>query len=158
MKIEIKKATLKELEAIRKMNQELFKYDYENFDKNINYKWSLTKAHKECYEKDISGKNSAVFLALINKKIVGYILCKIIDAEIYSKDKKLAFLEDMFVVKEHRSSGIGTMLVNEFLKWEKLKGVKRATVTVSIKNKKAINFYRKAGFSDQDLILERKIK
>lgn len=157
MKIEIRRATLKDLEPVRKMNQELFKYDSQNFDKNINYKWSLSKEHEKCYKKDITNKNSAVFLALIEEKIIGYILCKIIDAEIYAKNKKIAFLEDMFVMKKYRGSGIGTMLIKEFIKWEKSKDMKRATVTVSIKNKKAIDFYRKAGFSDQDLVLEAKI-
>jgi len=155
--IEIRKATIKDLKDIREMNQELFKYDQKNFDKTIDVKWAFSKAHNDCYVKDISGKNSAVFLALVDAKIVGYILCKTIDAEIYSKSKKMAFLEDMFIKEEYRSLGLGSDLAQTFFKWAKLQGLERAKVEVSIKNKKAINFYQKNKFKDHDLVLERKI-
>jgi len=39
--MKIRKATLKDLEAIRKLNQELFKYEYKNFDKTLNCNWPL---------------------------------------------------------------------------------------------------------------------
>lgn len=155
--MKIRKATIKDLDAICVLNQKLFKYDYSNFDKTIDISWAFGNGQENMYRKDIIGKNSVVFVAIIEEKIVGYILCKIIDGEVYSKDKKVAFLEDMFVLEEYRGKGIGARLVKEFFKWEKSKGMKRATVTVSIKNKAAIGFYKSAGFVGQDLVLERKI-
>ncbi|MCK9379109.1 MAG: GNAT family N-acetyltransferase [Candidatus Moranbacteria bacterium] len=60
----------------------------------------------------------------------------------------------MFVLDKHRGMGVGSKLYQAFVNWSKSKGVKRLRVGASAQNVVGINFYRKNGFADYDLILE----
>lgn len=154
--VEIRKAIMEDLEDIRKLNQELFAYENENFDDTINIKWSLGEGHKKDYVNAI--KNNFCFVALVDGKIVGYIVGYIQKPETYRNIGKLAELDNMSILREYRSKGIGSKLVKEFKKWAKSNGVDRLRVTASVRNLKAIKFYRREGFGDYDLSLEQKIK
>jgi len=61
----------------------------------------------------------------------------------------------MHVLEEYRGKGIGTKLVNDFFKWCHEKGVTVVKVSASAPNSQGIKFYRKLGFNDYSLILER---
>ncbi len=63
----------------------------------------------------------------------------------------------MFVLEEYRERGVGGMLHDAFVKWCKGRGVKVLRVEASAENKQAIGFYRKRGFGDCSLVLEREI-
>ncbi|MFH1501223.1 MAG: GNAT family N-acetyltransferase [archaeon] len=153
--MEIREAKIEEVEEILKLNQQLFDYEFENFDKTLDCNWS--PKNKGYFEKAIKGKNSITLVAVLDGKIIGYLVGGIHKAGNYRKIEKLVEVENTFILEEQRGKGVGEKLFKMFLEWAKKKKVKRMKVVASAKNKRAINFYKKCGFLDYDSILERNI-
>jgi len=151
MTIKIRKATLKDLEEIKKLNQELFNYDFK-FDKTLDLEWP--SKNKDYYKKRITGKDSITLIAEDEKKIVGYLIGVIVEGEGYRNIKKIAELENMFISENYRRKGIGKSLIINFINWAKGENVKKIKVVASAKNNCAIELYKKSGFSDHNLVLE----
>ncbi|MDD5651388.1 MAG: GNAT family N-acetyltransferase [Candidatus Nanoarchaeia archaeon] len=155
MLMEIKKATLKNLKEIISLNQQLFDYEYANFDKTLNCKWPSKNI--EYYKKSITNKESITLLAFIDGKIVGYLIGAINKTESYRNIKKIAEIDNMFILPQFRGLNIGSSLYNKFINWMKTKGIKKIRVIASSKNGKAIDFYKKNGFLEYNLTLEKDI-
>lgn len=67
----------------------------------------------------------------------------------------IAEIENMYIKEKYRKRGVGAALVKAVLKLAKQKGARRFRVEVLIKNKSAVKFYRKLGFKDFGLVLEK---
>jgi ribosomal protein S18 acetylase RimI-like enzyme len=158
MNIQIKKATIDDLQDIQKLNIILFKKEYEKYDKSLDLKWTFGKQGTQFFKDKLTKSENCGFIAIRNGKIIGYIVGGICKAETYRNMPKTAELDNMFVLKEFRNKGIGKKLYHDFLKWCKSKNVEIIRVQASSLNKEAINFYRKNGFKDYTLILESKIR
>ncbi|WP_228472866.1 GNAT family N-acetyltransferase [Streptomyces cyaneochromogenes] len=60
----------------------------------------------------------------------------------------IATLTAMWVSPDHRGSGVGAQLVEQFLTWAKERGAERAEVTAYVANEGARRFYARHGFTD----------
>ena len=69
----------------------------------------------------------------------------------------IAEVENMYILEPCRNLGIGDMLMDEFEIWAKSKNANFLRVVATVQNTKGINFYRKNGFNDLDLTLEKKL-
>lgn len=156
-KIIIRKATKKDLGDVLRLNLDLFKKEYKEYDKKLNLKWTYGKIGKAYFLKRILGKDSFVLIAENEGKIISY-LCGSVKKSPYDyrKIKMFGELENMIVSKEFRGQGIGEKLVKEFLKWCKAQKADCISVNASVQNEKGIKFYRKMGFRDYSLTLEIK--
>jgi GNAT superfamily N-acetyltransferase len=150
----IEKAKIKDLKDIMKLDEKLFNYDY-IFDKTLNLSWS--SKNKNYYKKRILGKDSLVLIVKFENEIIGFLTATIEKGDDWRKIKRIAELESMLIESKYRGKGIGTVLIKEFFKWARLKGIKRAMVTASYENKKAIEIYKRNNFKEYDLILEADI-
>jgi len=153
MEVEIKEATLEYLKDIINFNKKLFEFEYKNFDKTLDCSWP--PKNKEYFKNSIKGKDSLALVVLDKGKIIGYLIGNIKKAKNYRNIKKIAELDNMFILPDYRNKGIGSLLCKRFLDWVKSRDVKRVRVVVSEKNKGAINCYKKCGFSEYNLILEQ---
>jgi ribosomal protein S18 acetylase RimI-like enzyme len=152
MEVQIKKASIDNLKAIINLNQKLFDNEYKNFDKTLDCSWPAK--NKKYFKESIKGKDTLALVVIMGEEVVGYAIGRIRKARDSRKIFKIAELENIFVLPECRSKGIGCSLCEKFFKWADEKGIKRAKVRVSAKNKRAIEYYKKCGFSDHDLVLE----
>ena len=59
----------------------------------------------------------------------------------------------MLVDDKYRGLGVGKQLINQFKEYCKSKNIINLKVVASAKNKNAIDFYRKQGFTDFDVTL-----
>lgn len=86
--------------------------------------------------------NSAIFVAEIENKLVGYLMA------IGSKPKRIR--HSVYIVagvtRENSRKGIGTQLFKELENWAKTIGVIRLELTVRINNTSAISLYKKLGY------------
>lgn len=86
--------------------------------------------------------NSAIFVAEIENKLVGYLMA------IGSKPKRIR--HSVYIVagvtRENSGKGIGTQLFKELENWAKTIGVIRLELTVRINNTSAISLYKKLGY------------
>lgn len=155
MEIKIQLATIKNLRDIQNLNHQLCIKENKEFDATINKDYPLEQSGEKYFKERI--KNGCALVAITDGKVGGYLVGAIIEHEDYRNISKLAEAENMFVLEEYRSSGIGKKLFNEFIKWCKSKGAKRIRAVASVQNTKAIEFYKREGFKEYNLTLEKEI-
>jgi len=156
MMLEVRKAKLKDLEAIIKLNFQLFQKDFK-YDKSLNMKWAYSESGGKYFKDRIIEANGCALVAESDKKILGYLVGAIQKGKDYRVKAKYAELENMLVLKDFRKKGVGGKLVRQFLKWCRKQGVDYVAVTASAGNELGIKFYEKQGFKEYDLTLEKKL-
>ncbi len=153
MDTSIRKASIKDLEDILRLNKALF--DSETvFNDEYNLNWTYSKFGRDYFERMIN--SGIAIVAEIDKKVVGYLVASI---HIFSfrKDNPIAELGNMYVEEKYRRHGIGKKLVNEMMQVAKEKGVKRVKVEAAFQNENAIKFYKSCGFEEFDIILQSRL-
>jgi L-amino acid N-acyltransferase YncA len=156
MKITIEKAKLENLKDILKLNQLLCEKEHKEYDKTINKNYPLTKEGKKYFKERITKDDGFAIVAIVNEKIVGYLVGALSKTEDYRYKIKMAEVENTFVLKDFRKKGIGGRLFNEFSKWCKNKKVNRIRAVISSHNNVSISFHKRKGFKDYDIVLEKK--
>ncbi|NTW27723.1 MAG: GNAT family N-acetyltransferase [Candidatus Moranbacteria bacterium] len=151
--IKIREAAFEDLEDIRRLNLELFKKEYADFDKSLDLKWSQSASGEEYFADRIVSSDGLVCVAEEDGKVVGYLCGGLCDRG-YRTPGIYAELENMFVDEKHRRLGIGKKLADSFLQWCDENNVKYINVTASAKNADTIGFYRSLGFCDYDVKLQ----
>jgi len=155
-KIRVRKAAMKDLKDIIKLNLDLFKKEYKDFDRSLDLNWPLREGTD--YFKNRIKKDGFVEVVEKNGKIIGYLCGGLCDRISYRKQAKCAELENMYIDKKFRNKGLGFVMTKNFLEWCKAKKVDYISARASAQNKLGIKFYRDFGFKDYDLILEKKIR
>ena len=92
--------------------------------------------------------NKDIFIAIDNNIVIGYAYgsfeLKDKDTSFYKKDDKSYYLEEIYVKKDFRSKGIGTLLFKACEKYAKNNGALWIELSTSTKDyAKALNFYIK---------------
>jgi GNAT superfamily N-acetyltransferase len=155
--LKIKLASIKNLKEIQKLNFMLFKKEHEEYDKTLNRKWAYSSDGESYFKKRIIEDDGCALVAQIDNKIVGYLVGGLIKKGSHRVLLTFAELENMFVIDNIRSKGVGTKLFQAFADWCKTKNVKRLRVIASSMNFRAIEFYKKNGLVEYDLVLESDI-
>jgi GNAT superfamily N-acetyltransferase len=150
MIIRIAKAS--ELKEVQELNLKLFKKEHEEYDQTLRLDWTFGKEATK-YLKDRISQGS-VWVAVIDKQIIGYLCGGITKAEKYRNLQKVGEIENFFVLKDYRSKGAGKKLYQEFIKWCKKNKLHKIKVEATAQNKAGIKFYRNNGFKDHTLVLE----
>lgn len=68
-----------------------------------------------------------------------------------------AWIEDVVVHRGHRGSGLGRRLLEAVLAWAKAQGATRAQLLADRDNAPALDFYRRLGWSDTQLVARRRM-
>lgn len=121
--------------VIRKMDLSDIDFVYDN-EMDI-FEKSLSK--KTLYDELLYNKLAHYFMALIDKKRVGYIGCWITEPN--------AEIMNVFVLEKYRKQSIGKALMNHVFALCKNHQVKALTLEVRDSNKEAIAFYKTFGFT-----------
>lgn len=148
IEIWIRKAEIEDLKDIQALNNKLFEYEYDGWDKDLKLGWSFDEEGKNYFIDMIN--NQIVYIALDNGKPIGYLAgnTKVENAYL---NIKVAEIDNMFVDNTYRGMNIGTMLIDKFKEYCMEKGIKTFKVNTSASNIKAIEFYKKNGFSEYDI-------
>jgi len=158
MRCSVRKATVDDLAEIQELNRLLFKKEKEEFDDLLDMDWTSGKEGTDYFRKRLTSADACGFIATIDGKTAGYLVGGLTMFEKYRKmPGKVAELENMFIHREHRRSGVGTRLWEEFLAWCKSKDVKMIRVCASAENIPAVSFYKRCGLKDYATILEMEL-
>ena len=152
--IVIRKAILEDVSYIQNLNNELFKWEKENYDTTLVLNWALTEEGKDYFEDLI--KNQYVIVATLEDKIIGYLAGSINEKGSY-EEIQYGEINNMFIKEDYRLYGIGKKLINNFKNYCRNNNISNLKVVASSKNKNAIEFYRKNGFDDFNLTLTMNI-
>ena len=141
--MKIRKATLRDLNEI----SEVFRIETSKkpYVQGWNKKTSFNKINELFKKEDI-------YLAEIEKKIVGFIISRI-------KKGKDAFVDEFWVLADYQGKGIGRALLKFLEKESKRRGIKNVTL-IANKKAKAVDFYKKMGYKIKHELLyfKRKLK
>ncbi len=151
-----RKATIDDLEIILDFNQKLFDREIERFDPTLDGTWTQSEEGRDYFIERIQDFGCA-FVAEVDGQVVGYLVGGLAEPESYRIIPKMAELENMYVLPEHRSQGVGAGLYQDFKAWAKEQGAGRLKVVASAGNKGGINFYQDKGFEPIDVTLEVEI-
>lgn len=149
--INIRTARKDEVKDLQDLDDGIFigspKYD-NDFDTN----WAQTKG-KAYFTDLLNNPEACCLIAEEDGEKIGYIAA--VPKSISYRKSKYIEIENIGVALEYRSKGIGTLLIDECLKWAKSKGFQKAYVNAYFHDTKAVEFYKRNNFSEIDLCLEK---
>lgn len=96
--------------------------------------------------KNIKGKNTVVFVAEVEGKVVGYSLGWV--SQPWSYKAKRGYICDCFVEKSYRRRSIGKALIKAMLEWFKNKGVECVEADVYTTNCPSLALFKTLGFKE----------
>lgn len=152
--ITIRQANTSEVSDLQSLNNEVF-INNAKYDDDLDLNWAQSKKGQKYFTELLNDQNSLCIIAEDVDRKVGYLAAgpKGID---YRNSKYLE-IQNMGVIPEYRSKGVGKMLMDKSFEWARSKGYQKAFVNAYIKNEGAVNFYKKNGFGEIDISLEKKI-
>jgi len=128
-------------------NHELFKIDVINELDIRNY-----------FNNFIGNDRKIAYIAINEKKIVGYITLYYKDQPSYWTVKEIGEISGLMVNKNFRQNGIAGMLIIKAIEYFKQKGIEYYTVFTSVNNTKGISLYEKYGLKPLQTVLFGKIE
>ena len=125
------------------------------FTKLLNKKFSISdKEYKKEFLDVLKSKKSLLLVAELNGKLIGFIYGTFFK-NIHDSG---GFIEVIYVAKDHRRSGVASVLMHEFTKEVKKKKLKKIQLSVNVKNTSAFNFYKKIGYKLHHYDLKKEMK
>lgn len=155
--ITIKKATIEDLKVIQDFNNKLCAKENQDFDSTINPDFATSEGGLSYFKNNIENSEKLVLLAEDESIPIGYLVGGIETIGNYRNIPNMCEVDNMWVDEAYRSQGVGKQLMGMITTWAKDNGIKRMRVIASYQNEKGINFYKKEGFGEYDLILEKDI-
>ncbi len=138
--MKIRKAKKSDFKQYLRLKKEEEK-DYSKITKQ-KIKYPKDNILKKEFNEQLSSRRHLILVIETNKELIGYIYGTFFNTS-YSKG---GYIEDIFVLKNFRKKGLAIKLINEFIKILKNKGYKKIHLSVNVKNKGAIELYKKLGF------------
>lgn len=147
--MKIRKAKKEDIPAVVELGHELLKHHhrYREYYEPVSNSKEREKAQRKYYEKMLKARNSLFLVAEDVGEVVGYSITKIEKNPPVLKEKLYGNFGEIYIDYDYRGKELGTMLVEESMRWLKKKKINRVIVDYDAKNKWAENLYRKAGFT-----------
>ena len=145
----IRKCTLEDKKDWVRLNKLFIEYEYK--DENI---WNspLKFGNLEEYFELILNDTSTILFAIIEEeKMIGFMNIQCFYS-IWSHGK-VFFLDDFFIEENFRRKGYGEKALKDLQKYAKKSGIKRIQLMAENTNPRAIKFYRKHKFNEQEIHL-----
>ena len=152
--VNIRIATIEDLVTVQNLNKELYYNENKYFDYTVNPDFSTTTEGETYFRECIQNEKNVVLIAEEDGKPAGYIVGVLQKIDNFRNITSLGEVSSLLVDEKYRGMGVGKMLIDGFKKWCKEKDVKRIRVIASFGNKKAIDFYKREGFGDWELVME----
>jgi ribosomal protein S18 acetylase RimI-like enzyme len=153
MDVTIRKATIEELPRIQKLSQELFFSDFSN-DPLLNTNWTYSPEGEKSFTSRIMDEDKFCFVAEVNKEIIGYASGSTMPILAWRPVKRLE-MENLIVTEKYRGQGIGEKLAQAVFDLGKSLGMERVMVASYAMNDGAVKFYKRVGFVQDTLHLEK---
>ena len=155
--ITVRKATIEDLQVIQDFNNKLCAKENLDFDSTINPHFATSEGGLRYFTSNIEDNEKLVLLAKDESTPIGYLVGGIETVGDYRTIPNICEVDNMWVDEAYRSQGVGKKLMDTITTWAKERGIKRMRVIASHQNEKGINFYKREGFAEYDLILEKDI-
>lgn len=149
--INIRPARLEDAQALVELNHKIF-VDNKNYDEDI----KEDPAPKSYFE-ELINKDGGYFLILEDGgELMGYTNGGPVTYLPYRKSRYFE-IENLGVIPERKGEGLGKTLLDEITAWAKKEGYQKIYLHCYSKNSEALGFYKKNGYSEIDVSLEKVI-
>ena len=145
----IRKCTLEDKKDWVRLNKLFIEYEYK--DENI---WNSPLKFgnlEEDFELILNDTSTILFAIIEEEKMIGFMNIQCFYS-IWSHGK-VFFLDDFFIEENFRRKGYGEKALKDLQKYAKKSGIKRIQLMAENTNSKAIEFYRKHKFNEQEIHL-----
>lgn len=145
----IRKCTLEDKKDWVRLNKLFIEYEYK--DENI---WNSPLKFgnlEEDFELILNDASTILFAIIEEEKMIGFMNIQCFYS-IWSHGK-VFFLDDFFIEENFRRKGYGEKALKDLQKYAKKSGIKRIQLMAENTNPKAIEFYRKHKFNEQEIHL-----
>ncbi len=150
--VKIRIARKDEVGELQNLNDKAFidnpKYD-EDFDSN----WSHSKYAKEYFTELLNNNRSVCMIVEDGSTSIGY--AAVAPKPILYRHSRYCEIQNIGIIPEYRKRGIGKKLMPECFKWARSQGYQKIYLNSFFNNKNAIEFYKKNGFSEINISLEK---
>jgi len=137
----IRKATLNDLETLRRFEQGVISAE-RPFDP------TLKKDPINYYDLEylINAQHIELLVADLNGELVGSGYARIEEAKQYLQHQRHSYLGFMYVEPKHRGKGINKIVIDALTKWSLSQNITELRLDVYYNNTSAITAYEKVGF------------
>lgn len=145
----IRKCTLEDKKDWVRLNKLFIEYEYK--DENV---WNSPLKFgnlEEDFELILNDTSTILFAIIEEEKMIGFMNIQCFYS-IWSHGK-VFFLDDFFIEENFRRKGYGEKALKDLQKYAKKSGIKRIQLMAENTNPKAIEFYRKHKFNEQEIHL-----
>jgi ribosomal protein S18 acetylase RimI-like enzyme len=154
--ITLRHATLNDFSSIQQLNHALFEDEFRR-DALLNLGWSYEETGERFLRRMITDENCYCIIAEHQQTIIAYLIGVLLPIDSVRPVKR-SELVNIFIKEKFRSHGVGTQMVEKFLKWSKQQGATHTVVGAQAENMKAIEFYKHLGFTPYHLRMEQKLE
>lgn len=156
MRVILREAKETDMPSIRKFTVETGWRSMSASDKRSLNRRAWSKHMVEVFEHFLRKEGSKILIAEDeNHDFLGYLFVGESTNEMTGQTS--GFIYDIYVAKEHRGKGVGARLMKEAENYCKQKGYARISLMVSTHNEPAIQLYRKTGFKDEQIFMEKEL-
>ena len=155
--MKIREATIKDLKEIDDVYMEGILYEEKNQSSGKKKKEILIELNNSKddrlngFKKAITSPKSKLLVCNKGRKIIAF------GNATLSNKKRSAEITLIYVKMKYQKKGIGSNLLNELLKWIKIKGEDKVYVTMDDRNDASISLHKKAGFKRNAIFMEKKL-
>ena len=145
----IRKCTLEDKKDWVRLNKQFIEYEYK--DENV---WNSPLKFgnlEEDFELILNDTSTILFASIEEKKMIGFMNIQCFYS-IWSHGK-VFFLDDFFIEENFRRKGYGEKALKDLQKYAKKSGIKRIQLMAENTNPRAIEFYKKHKFNEQEIHL-----
>ena len=145
----IRKCRLEDKKDWVKLNKQFIEYEYK--DENV---WNSPLKFgnlEEDFELILNDTSTILFAIIEEEKMIGFMNIQCFYS-VWSHGK-VFFLDDFFIEENFRGKGYGEKALKDLQKYAKKGGIKRIQLMAENTNPKAIEFYRKHKFNEQEIHL-----
>lgn len=151
----IRPATKKDIEPIRVLNTKIFEEINTRCNPDIVPQFAQTQAGEKYFIDAFNRADGCFFVAENHEGLIGYVSG---GAKPFTYRKSRYFeIDNLGVTPEYQNQGIGKQLLNTIASWAKDHGYQKIYIESYFKNTKAIAFYKKHGYQEIEISLEKEI-
>lgn len=145
----IRKCRLEDKKDWVRLNKQFIEYEYK--DENV---WNSPLKFgnlEEDFELILNDTSTILFAIIEKEKMIGFMNIQCFYS-VWSHGK-VFFLDDFFIEENFRGKGYGENALKDLQEYAKKIGIKRIQLMAENTNPKAIEFYRKHKFNEQEIHL-----
>ena len=149
--LNIRKATLVDIKELQEISIQTFTETYSSFNtqKNIDLYISESLSASQITS-EIKNSSSAFYMVYLENNLIGYLKVNLSGAQTALVDSTSIEIERIYLLKKQQGKGYGKNLIDFVLEIASNDNLYRIWLGVWSKNKKAIEFYKKMGFTEFD--------